>query len=237
MAYVTMLREWWKAQAGGLDMLAGTSPMSDTATQDKMLLAQATQQISDMQRKTTGFAKRILEDFTFYLANQPGIRIESTQRVAGMDIPSVFRSDEFDETMGLDVEVSPYSMQEKTPASVLQTINGIMGQFLGNPVLGQMMMQQGKQIDVGALISKVGELTDTEADLQDLVIGLDPSVQEQMGPLAGEGSAKPAQTSREYTRRTIPGSSERGKAEEVMRSAMGSQSQPAMQDQMNRPTG
>jgi len=236
LAYTTWLREIFKAQAGGLDMLAGTSPMSETATQDKMLLAQATQQVSDMQRKTVAFAKKIMEDITFYLTRQPGIRIEAVNKVAGIDIPTTFMSDEFDEAMDLDIEVSPYSTQEKTPSYILQTLNGLLTQIVGNPALAAMMEQQGKQIDIGAVINHILELTSTEGDLKDIVIGLDPSIQEQDGPISAEGG-KPAQTSREYIRTNRPGSTDRGKAEETMRAAMGANSQPAMQDQMNRPTG
>jgi len=237
MAYMGLLREWDKAHSGGLDMLAGTSPMSDTATQDKMLMAQATQQVSDMQRETVSFAKGILEDLVFYLTRQPGVAISTSQRVAGIDIPAVFRSDEFDETIGLDITVSPTSMQDQTNAAIMQTITGIVQQFVGHPILAQQMQAQGKQLDVGKLIEITGELTNTEPYVQDIIIGIDPSVQEQMGPIAEHGQSKPANTSREVVRKTIPGSSERGKSEEMVRGAMGNNSQPAMMDQMNRPTG
>ena len=108
--------------------------------------------------------------------------------------PAQSRSLPFEE---LDLRVDPFSLSHTTPQSRSQNLKALVTQLLA-PML-PILQQQGIQIDMNKLLTKLGEYDD-EPDLADILNLVEPLGDQGGG--GGDGGGMPSATSREYVRRS-----------------------------------
>jgi hypothetical protein len=203
---------------GNIESLAGLSAQSDTLGQDQLLAAGASTKIKAMQHTMLEFATGVVRDLAWYLWTDPLIDLPLTKRVAGTDItvPTRFSPEEMEgDFLEYNFSIQPYSMQQKSPELILQTMEHVLNSFVG-PFL-PMMEQQGLAINVEKLLRRVGELTNI--DMDDLVTFAggpkDPEVAS-----VGQARQSPV-TTRNYTRTNIPGKSRDGSAQAMATALLG----------------
>ena len=235
MAFFLATKDLFTYFAGNLDMLGGLGPQSETLGQDQLLSASASMRIQKMQKSTLSWTKRIVEDLGFYLWNDPYINMPQTKRVKGFPDVSVTvpfgpaeRESDF---MQYNLKVEPYSMQHQTPEAKLQGLRTIFTEFIAPMV--PMMQQQGIDIDFEALFRNIAKLGNIP-ELNDILVYSNPRNQQQP---VGQMPAKAAVTTRNYTRRSIPGATNPGKSKAMQQAFLGKSPQASEMAATMRPTG
>lgn len=135
--------------AGNLDSLGGLSAQSETLGQDQLLAQNSSQRISGMQDDVNLFVKKVLQDFCFYLWEDPVQSYRVQIEVPGVEQPidDVFSPEERQghSYYEHEIDIEPHSMQFQSPAARLQFINQTLNAFA--PFL-QMMQQQGLALNL-----------------------------------------------------------------------------------------
>lgn len=215
------LQQLFDFMAGGMSLLGGMAPSSKTASQDKMLNENAGRTVADMQEVTITFTARVLRALGWYWWNDPARVMEASYSPAGLPEYSVTRKLYPDTPLNrqlermvrsvpfekLDLKVDPYSMQFSTPQTRAAKLKQILIEEIA-PLMG-LLQQQGIVFDLSAYLEKRGKYEDMP-DLSEIV-----SIAEPPGELAakqaqsqgGEEPGMPANTTREYVRRSVGGGS------------------------------
>jgi hypothetical protein len=214
--------ETFSKQAGNLEMMGGLSPQSKTATQDKMLQANASGQITSMQYDTTNFVEAVFRSLCWYFHHHP-VQVMKTKRplpgLPDMDItqtvtPQDRRQVRFDD---MDISIDIYSMQPRTPQSVLQGIQQTLGTIQPFMALAQ---QQGVGLDMNALFASLAKFMDLPEMMDFLQIQQPPQPEGSTPGQPGADASKPAETTRNYVRRSMGGDSSQGSQQNDMMNSM-----------------
>lgn len=214
--FFVAMKDLFSWLSGNLDILGGLSPQSKTATQDKMLQENSSATISDMQSRAVAHAASVVKALCWYWYHDPNTVMTTTYSLPGMPqvtaeqkvYPSgpgeMARNHDFE---AMSISVDPYSMQYRSPGQRLQEINQIVQTIIA-PLM-PVLQQQGVQFDIQSYLAKIAKLGD-QPDLLDIVKMATPP--EQDGEIkTPEAPGKPANTSREYLRRSVGGASDHGK--------------------------
>lgn len=205
------LSDLFNKMAGNLDLLSGSAPQSKTATQDKILAAGATGGVADMQETVTGGIAAVLDAYSWYWWYHPEMVMEVpysppglpdvgiTRKIypgvaAAANPGQVARNGRYEDIL---CRVDPYSLVYRTPQERLQFIMGVVKEMM--PML-PMLQQQGIQFDAMKYFQKIAEYAD-EPDINDLFTVAEPVMPPESGG-GGSGSKMPAETSREYIRKS-----------------------------------
>lgn len=226
--------------AGNLDALAGLSQQGDTLGQEELISTSASVRMQHMRDRVIQFVTKVIRDLAWHLWEDPLIDIPLVKRVPGTDVEVPVRfSDASKEGDFLDYNftIVPYSMTYLDPnqkAQRLMKLFGVMAQSQ------QGMMQQGLMPNYQEFFSSLQQLLQLE-EFQDLVISMKPQQGDGETPMVGEMpqkamDAQQQQGPRETIRRNVPGASEQGKADVMMRTLMGGNPQPAEMASLARPT-
>jgi hypothetical protein len=133
--------------------------------------------------------------------------------------------------MEMNIDIEPYSMQNQTPEAKLQGLRTILIEIL-IPLMPA-MQAQGVTIGFEALCRKIAKLGNIP-ELNDILIYANSIQPENEGE---EPIGKPSVTSRNYTRRSIPGASNAGKSDVMQRILMGGKPQASEMASLGRSTG
>ena len=235
LGFLVMLKDLYSYMAGNLDVLGGLGAQSETLGQDQLLSASASMRIQKMQKTTITFVRGIIEDIFMYMWEDPLYNPTVTKKVKGFDDISVqvpFGPEERQgEFLRLNIDIEPYSMQHTTPEAKLQGLRTIFTEFVA-PLM-PMMQAQGVSIDVEMLFRKIGKLGNIP-ELNDIIVYSNPQHEPQPQQAA---AGKPATTTRNYNRRSIPGASNPGKSAILQQALFGKQPQKSETDSLMRPTG
>lgn len=199
----------WKG--GNLDIMGGLAPQARTATQDQMLNANSTASVAEMQQRVIEAVGGVMEALCWYWWEDPFRVMRTSYKVPGAEEFSVEqeiaphqRWGKFDE---LQIRVDPYSMAYRTPEQRLASLDQTVTQILA-PLMG-LLQQQGVVFDAQKYLAKRSEYTDDPA-LGEIVSVAEPPQMETQSAGMASGAPKPAQTSREYVRRSLGGESKQG---------------------------
>ena len=235
LGFLVMVRDLFSYMAGNLDVLGGLGPQSETLGQDRLLSASASMRIQKMQKTTILFAKEIIEDIFMYMWEDPLYNPTLTKKVKGFDDVAVQvpfgPDDRQEEFLRLNIDIEPYSMQHTTPEAKLQGLRTILTEIVA-PFL-PMMQAQGIAIDMEMLFRKVSKLGNIP-EINDIIIYSNPQHEPQPQQ---PGGGKPATTTRNYNRRSIPGATNSGKSAILQQALFGKQPQNSETASLFRPTG
>jgi hypothetical protein len=158
LSWAIHLTNVFKEQAGNLDLVGGLSPSSGTLGQDRLLGANASKRLQEMQDRATDFAARQMRKVAWYYFHDPNLNerivkeIEGTKRtVASTATHDDMRGDYLD----YNYELDPYSLPNQSPSQRLQTLLGVFQGVIA-PSL-PFMAQQGHGIDWEAFLGIIAE--------------------------------------------------------------------------------
>lgn len=154
-----LVRNLFSEFAGNLQLLGGLSPQSETATQDRMLAASASQRLKSMQASVKGLTRDVFRDLGWWLWGDPTIDLPLSRRTpgTGQSISIKFTpEDRKGEYFDYNIEVNPYSMQSRTPEEEFQLLMFLYANII---VPGeQQMAQQGVIFNFPAFLRRIAKL-------------------------------------------------------------------------------
>ena len=200
LAFFLQVRDLFSYQAGNLDSLGGLGPVSETASQDRMIGDAAGARMASMKSRTIEFARGIWKALAWFEWTNPVRKRTIRKPVEGADMvltrewSAETRDGDF---LDYNLEVDPYSMEEDTPAIRLQKIKQTLIEVFF-PML-PVMQQSGAQFDFRKLVELFARLGNVD-ELRGLIQFGEPIQGD--APAGGEGVAsfKPSQTTRTYER-------------------------------------
>lgn len=193
-----------------LSIVGGRGPQAKTATQEKILAANAGAGIGVMQNAVLAFAAKVGESLLWLSHHHPQLEMSSDYKVPGLDIsePRTLYPAGSDRDPARDYpfksmgfRINPYSMSYRSPEELVAFLDQTVMQLA--PML-PILEQRGISFDPTVLI-------DYKADYSNM-----PELKEMFGirtPLGQEGGGAtelphtqtlPAQTERTYTRKNTP---------------------------------
>lgn len=182
---------------GNLELMGGLGAQSKTATQDKMLNANAGMSVRWMQQAMVSHTAKVVEALCWFWHHHPQKVMTSYHEIEGLSNP-IQRKVTPQERMripfeSLSVKVDPYSLQHQSPDEKLTFLNQVVGQIV-IPLM-PLLEKQGISIDINKYVEKVAEYG-SSYDLMDIITTIEPSD----GGASSEGPTKPGNTSRTYNR-------------------------------------
>lgn len=204
---------------GGLGVLGGIGPQSDTVGQDRLLDANASKRLASMGESVLTFTQRVSHDMAWYHWTDPGLHETLTDyiEVAGKRVEYSYdftAADLRGEFFDFNFRVEPYSMQHRTPAQRAQAVLQLY-QSVVLPSL-PLLMQQGMGINMDALMRLLAKGLDIP-ELADIIVftGMPP------GGAAVQPPGMAPNTTRTYERVNRPGNpSAKQKADVVTQVAL-----------------
>lgn len=216
---------------GNLDALGGLGPQSETATQDKMLEANASRRIADMQQRTVRYTVGVIEALMWYEWTDPLRERQLARTIPGTSIGITVpwsTDTRRGEYLSYNFKVEPYSMQYRSPGQKVQAImeiwNGVI--MPGMPLLQAI----GAAPDIKALIQILAKLRDL-TEIDDIIRFYAPT--EGMQP-QGSTSGSPSVTHRTNERINTPGTTNKGNEQIMQQLLMGSKLQGSQRDALTR---
>ncbi len=223
--FVDHLFQLFSKMAGNLEMMGGLAPQSKTATQDKMLNQNSSSQIASMQADVTNFTGGALKKLCWYWWNHPQQVMRVKHSLPGLPDVSITRELHPRGAMqptgqpqplqrrakwaDLEVNVDPYSLQDQTPQGIVAALQQIVGQTI-LPLMGP-LQQQGIGLDLNAFLTMLGKYLNLPQLAEIVTIQEPPQGEEPPQP----GGTKPAETTRNYVRRSLGNESEQGQGEDL----------------------
>lgn len=207
--------ELFSKMGGNLEMMGGLAPQSKTASQDKMLAASASGQIASMQQDTIGMAERVIRSLCWYFHYHPELVMKVKYSLPGLPDATIQRKVSPQQRSqirfeDMDIEVDPYSMQQATPQTRVANIQAVLQQI--QPFM-QLAQAQGVMLDVNALLTKYAGYLDMPDLAEILTIQEPPQPDAEAG--GGGGAGGPAETTRNYVRRSLGGEGEQSQSAEL----------------------
>jgi hypothetical protein len=204
-AFLLGTMEMFDRMAGNLTAMMGLGVQAPTASQEQMIHGAVSQTEAQMQYRVIDATRKLMRDLGFMLwvdqfkqipgripiDGAPGYHIDATWT------PEEREGNFFDYNLDIDV----YSMAYQSPAQRLQAMNTILTQ-LYLPAM-PLLMQQGGTIDFLAVTDTLSELMN-EPRLKEWIKFMSVAPQGEGAGPTGLEPAKPAVTSRNYTRKNVP---------------------------------
>ena len=160
-AFMLQIKQLFSWQAGNLDLMGGLGAQSETATQDQLLHASASQRMSGMQDEVRIFTKKVIRDWGFHLWSDPvesyPIQLNS-QPIGPVDTFLTPEERASHDYLLHDVDIEPHSMQFVSPQERMAKLNQIISGVVV-PSL-PMMSQQGLGIDYKELLNTYSRYAD-----------------------------------------------------------------------------
>lgn len=236
LAFFLQVRDLYNYMGGNLDALGGLAPLSETASQDRLMSDAAGARMASMKATTLAFDRGIFRSLAWYEWTNPARKRVIQKPVQGADIVLTREwSEETREGDWLDYnfEIDPYSVEDDTPGTRLQKIGQALQQYVF-PML-PIMQQQGASLDVRKLIEFVSRFGNVD-ELRELVVFGEPIPGDPAQGGDAMASFKPAQTKRTYERVNRPGATRAGKDDVMSRILMGGSVQGSEAASIGRPT-
>ena len=217
VAFGIQLRDIFSWFAGNLDSLGGLSAQSETLGQDRLLASSSSQRLKEMQDRTLVATNGVAEDIGEYLWTDNSRSKRLLHTIGEFEIELEFgpknRKGDLSDYL---IEVASYSLQTRSPAERLETIQALFQQFY-QPFAPQ-MEQQGLAPDMRMLTDLVARYSDTP-EIRDILVGVDPTTLAG-GQHAREGRQSPV-TTRTNVRINQPGSTRSGRDDVLAKAFLG----------------
>jgi hypothetical protein len=233
-ALLMQFKEFFNYAAGNMDMMGGLAHESPTATQDELLAKGAGGQIQDMQETTLKHTTSVCKALLWYWHKHPKLRMQIHEQIPGTTLhlkreATPKQRAEIDVT-DMQIQVDPYSLQAKTPQTVMQELDQMVTQVL-IPLM-PLLQPQGVAFDANAYLKIKAQLMNNP-QIEEIVTLMQAPDQSGAGAPQGppgQGMSQPGggsmpkmapQTTRTYERVSRPGRSQKGNAMDVANKLMG----------------
>jgi len=204
---------------GNIELMGGLGQQSKTATQDKMLNANASMSIKWMKQAMVAHTSNVIESLCWFWHHHPEKTMVSYHEIDGLSSPIeriVTPEDRqqipFEQ---LSIKVDPYSLEYQSPDEKLAFLNNVMMQIV--MPLTPVLQQQGIGIDIGRYLEFVAEYG-TCPDLGEILTQIQVP---EYGPSNGDEPAKPGSTTRTYNRVNASEKTDEGQSEAMQQALLG----------------
>lgn len=226
LGFMIQLKDLYSYLGGNLDSLGGLGKAADTVGQEKLISQTSAMKIVEMQERTTKAVRKVIHSLGDYLWYDPVAEPTVIKTIPNTDfsVPVKFgpkmREGEF---VNFNLDIAPYSMQDRTPAERLQTLSQTMTNFI--IPLAPQLQQQGVAPDMNKFLEIISKYSDSPEIAQILKPFEMP--EEQQG--AGERPTQSPVTTRTNVRRNESGGTRSGQDQEMAKIlAASGQEQPDM---------
>lgn len=189
LAYMLQGKDLFSYIAFNMDALGGLGRQANTVGQESIIARAANTTVSDMQDRTTRSVAGVAEHCARLIVSDPAKTYKLMKRIPDTDfgIPIAFGPKD---RKGMDihdygVNVSPFSMQSRTPSERIQTLVDAVTN-LAMPMNGS-LEKQGMTIDLKAMFEIIAKYSDTP-ELRKVIRQMTPqerAVYDQMAQQAG----------------------------------------------------
>lgn len=221
-AFSTQLWEMLNKLGGNLELLGGLGEQSKTATQDKLLNANASASMKGMQNAMVKHTAKVVESLCWFWHHHPQKVMTSYRPISGLPNPIERKvTPQQRQTVpfeAMQIQVDPYSLQHQSPEERLAFINQVVSQIM-IPMM-PILQQQGVSFNVAKYLELITEYGNSP-DLAEIVeTSSMPQPMDQQGQDQG-GGMQPAQTTRTYNRVNASEKTGEGQAKVALQQAMG----------------
>lgn len=218
-------------QGGNLTTMGGLAPQAGTLGQEQLLAQQSNGQVASMQDITASFTTRCIDSLLWFFWHNP--RLVMQAKMSDPNLPDIDAMQELhpwtapeqmrDPRTGMvqrlqrrigekpECKIDPYSMRSKTPQQRVKDLMAIISQVY--MPMAQIFQQQGINLDAHTLMGILAKYIDAP-DLQS-ILSIQTPPQAAGNSTSQSQGGMPAQTSREYVRRSLGGESTQAKAMEM----------------------
>jgi len=224
LGFSIQVMDLFKRASGNIEAMAGLGPSAGTVGQEEMIQSAVSDREAQMQTRVLEFVEKICKVIGYMLwadefNSTPGeYKLPGTDITIPADWEPGYREGDF---IDYNFSVTPHSMTYQSPSQRLASLNQVVTQVV-LPMM-DVIAQQGGTFDFQEYLRTVSRLTNNP--------GIDQMVQFQNPPMIPEpgmkgfeegGSRKPANTTREYVRRSVStGGTEDNRRHTQMQSLMG----------------
>lgn len=218
--FTLSLWEMLNKLGGNVELLGGLGEQSKTATQDKMLNANAGASMKSMQQAVVEHTSQVIEALCWFWHHHPQKVMTGYREIPGLGAPieRTVTPEEREKVPfeAMQIVVDPYSLTHQTPGERLAFLNNVVQETL-LPFM-PLLKEQGIGFNVGKFLELVGDYGNAP-DLSDIVTGLPDVAAEQAEEEDGMG--KPANTNRTYNRINASTQTGEGQVRANLQHAMG----------------
>lgn len=205
---------------GNIELIGGLSEQSKTATQDKMLNANASSSMKWMQQSMVKFTSEVFDSLLWFHHHHPVNRMTSYREIPGLDAPiqRIVTPQDRQKVPYEEIQrqIDPFSLTHSTPGERLSFLNQVVTQTL-IPMM-PLLKEQGVGLNIAKYIELVGQYGNSP-DLSEIVTNLAEAAPQEGGEEGG--STKPASTHREYNRHNLSTQTGEGAVKANLQSMMG----------------
>jgi hypothetical protein len=224
MVFFTTAAERFNWLAGNLDVLGGLGPGSETVGQDKLLAANSSKMMSDMEQAVIEGVRDVMRDLAwwrFYDPMQQEYVVKSMEGLPELQVTSElppWGQRESNNFRDFDFKIEPYSMQYQSPNQKVATLMGLVDRLM--PAM-PMLQQQGRTLDADALVRIIARYTGMH-ELEEVITYTEPPPDMAAGGMGGSHErTMPGNTTRTVQRVNVPGRSQQGANYALMQTMLG----------------
>jgi len=228
-SFALQTKQLFNDMAGNVEALLGLGPQSGTASQDAMIRQNASSQFEWMGHRWNTEVKGVVGDIGWHVMRSP--TFTKTVQRSYTDDPDLSYQLEYSPRKlkgspeDYEIDIVPFSMRIQTPD---QKIKGMEAVLAATDRLAPYMQQAGIMVDAQFVLQQIAELSGNP----ELVGSMLKFQAIPTQPMAGDvdvASSMPSRTSREYTRRSVPQTNNRGFEQAVIAKAMGAGMNPGQE--------
>lgn len=219
LAMLPILNDIFNRHSGNTEVLGGLGSQAKTLGQEKLIDENATDRVTYMRRKVFQFTDDIFTDLAHYLYSDPLVTLDLSKPIAGTDIsvPYQFSPESRQgESSLFQVAIEPYSLIHRTPRQQFQMTMQIIQEVI-MPIAPEM---------IAANLEPILRLAADKLNLPELKHLFFSQPQPGAGP-GGDKPRMPTNTTRNYTRTSVPGASHANQDAALAQTLMGNMPQPA----------
>lgn len=237
LAMFLTVKDLFSQMGGNIDLLAGLSPQSPTATQDELLSQGANARMEFMRDRVIAGTRQVMESIAHHVWEEPLEEIAVDKPIPGIEGMSVPANPPFapwarqGAFADYDIELEPYSLRSQTPEQVVKLLFEVHDRMMSNP---QGMAAGGVGFDYSAFMKHITRLLN-RPELADIIVFADG--QDIPGLTENESGGAPTQRHTVNERVSRPGGTERGKNRAQVEALMGMNPQGENASALMRMTG
>lgn len=237
-AFSLQVWDWMNKIGGNVELLGGIGEQSKTATQDKMLNANASMSVKWMQQATVKHASDVITSLCWLFHHHPQKSMTSYHPIPGLSAPIERVVTPADRQKvpfeAMTIRVDPSSLVHQTPQEKLAFLNQLVQQTV-IPLM-PILQQQGLAFDMARfleLVSKYGSADELNEIISTLA---EPNAPQGEG---NDAPAKPGATTRTYNRVNASEKTGSGQAEVALQNVMkmGQGGRPSTSNGSYQPVG
>ena len=230
LAFLIQIKDMFSYFGGNLDVMGGLAKGADTLGQERLLKQSSAMKVVDMQERTTKAVKQAIKTMAYWVYNDPVSEYPIEKTVEGTDVsietsfpPELRKADIVD----YELDIAPYSMQDRSPAERVQTMMQVMSEVV--LPMSPMLAQYGMQPDLEKFMHYLSKYSNTP-ELDD-ILGLMTDEDKKMAMEMSQGETKQSPvTTRNYVRENRSGATQKGKDDVMSRILMGGNVQQSEMD-------